>query len=138
VREYKFRAYDTYTKTMLPIVDIIKFTKSEDIYITRNGTYGVGVNIQYQPRIKLMQYTGLHDKNGVEIYEGDIVRLKFQKNSLDVFAKVEYSTTYAQYIVTGTKTILYENEPLSDYEEIEVIGSIYDNPKLLEGGNKKW
>ena len=68
-RDIKFRAYDKHTKIMLPIVDIIKFTKTEAINIIRDGAYGVGVNIQYQPQIQLMQFTGLVDKNLYEIYE---------------------------------------------------------------------
>lgn len=68
-REIKFRAYDKHTKIMLPVVDIIKFTKSESINIMRDGAYGVGITIPYQPHIELMQFTGLYDKNGKEIYE---------------------------------------------------------------------
>jgi uncharacterized phage protein (TIGR01671 family) len=79
MREIKFRAYDKHTKIMLPVVDIIKFTKSEDIYITRDGAYGVGINMQYQPHIELMQYVGLKDKNGKEIYEGDILSNGYEK-----------------------------------------------------------
>lgn len=77
MREIKFRAYDKHTKIMLPVVDIIKFTKSEDISITRDGAYGVGINMQYQPHIELMQYTGLKDKNGKEIYENMIINKKY-------------------------------------------------------------
>lgn len=62
MREIKFRAYDKHTKIMLPVVDVIKFTKSESINIMRDGAYGVGVSIPYQSHIELMQYTGLHDK----------------------------------------------------------------------------
>ena len=57
MRDIKFRAYDTYTKQMLPVVDIIKFTKIESLNITINGAYGVGIAIPYQPNMKLMQYT---------------------------------------------------------------------------------
>ena len=57
MREIKFRAYDTYTKTMLPVVDVIKFTKTEGVNIIRDSAYGVGVCIPYQPSIQLMQYT---------------------------------------------------------------------------------
>ena len=57
MRDIKFRAYDTHTKTMLPVVDIIKFTKIEDVNILRSGAYGVSVCIPYQPTIQLMQFT---------------------------------------------------------------------------------
>ena len=45
---------------------------------------------------------------------------------------VEYSNKYAQYIIVNTGDISMEYEPLGDYENIEVIGNIYDNPELLE------
>lgn len=69
MRDIKFRAYDKHTKIMLPTVDVIKFTKSESINIMRDGAYGVGITIPYQPHIELMQFTGLVDKNLYEIYE---------------------------------------------------------------------
>ena len=86
------------------------------------------MSIPYQPSFVLMQYTGLKDKNGKEIYEGDIVRIKGEAELLDIKAKVEYSETFAQYIITNTKNIVHESEALGDYENIEVIGNIYDNP----------
>lgn len=81
----------------------------------------------------ILQYTGLHDKNGKEIYEGDIIKLHYIKNGLaEQIAKVTYSEDYAQYVITETKCAADEYEPLCDYEDIEVIGNEYDNPELLE------
>lgn len=97
-REIKFRAYDKHTKIMLPVVDIIKFTKSESINIIRDGVYGVGVTIPYQPQIELMQYTGLHDKNGKEIYEGDIVKYKVKGSNLTSKTVMEYNEEHGAFL----------------------------------------
>ena len=82
------------------------------------------------------QYTGLKDKNGNEIYEGDIVFIKGETKLLDITGKVEYSNILAQFIITNTGSIVNEAEPLGDYEEedIEIIGNGFDNPELLEEG----
>ncbi len=80
------------------------------------------------------QYTGLHDENGEEIYEGDIVKVNGE-----IIAEVIWENDYLGYFLYANEENSidsFENgeQPLYDYwGSIEVIGNIYDNPELLGG-----
>lgn len=112
-REIKFRAWDTAAKKFYtPIISVSgKSTDFDD---------NVYTYIEYAD--PLMQYTGLKDKHGVEIYEGDIViRTSYHNNLKEV---VEYRN-YGFYPLS----LVGFN---SDYIHVlEVIGNIYENPELL-------
>lgn len=77
------------------------------------------------------QCTGLHDKNGKEIYRGDIVQGLFaDQEESEIKGQVIYSKGQASYIVIASNNDEWE---LGYLDNLEVIGNIYDNPELLGG-----
>ena len=88
-----------------------------------------GASFTVYDNFTLMQYTGLKDKNGKEIYEGDILRGDCLNES--VYTVVcEYIPEAAEYVLQNHKDYCV-NLSVSLEGDFEIIGNIYENPELL-------
>lgn len=133
-REIKFRVfvdnkmfyqdkYNAYSDNLASIdickktITITEFYNYEDVYRFEDK------------EVKLMQYTGIKDKNGKEIYEGDIVILNDAEEENRCVVKYKYGS----YILIDRDL----REDLSNVEAkfLEVIGNVYENKNLLEENN---
>ena len=126
MREIKFRAWHKKFKFMVRVsgIDMICYDEIRIQYPTVNIRTKSGCIWTNLENVELMQYTGLKDKNGVEIYEGDIVRYaEFNCPVLwskDLMWCIDINNGYGEEMLTA----------YFDYE-LEVIGNIYENKELL-------
>ena len=121
-REIEFRAWDKVGKQgMLGWVKMIE----------------IGIELFFKDSFgfELMQFTGLLDKNGKEIYEGDIANITYTCMRFSHWMKVtdrgvmEWIEKSAQFSFKVNNSILSEE---MEYLEVEIIGNIYENENLLE------
>src|SRR5690606_21196229 len=114
MREIKFRAWDKENEVMIYPKGVL--------FDGRVVNFSCGMLEPFEG-YELMQYTGLKDKNGKEIYEGDIYKAKMHVvktgrtiESIEVVEDIRGDNVYY-------------------YDEVEIIGNIYEHPHLLEVNN---
>jgi len=135
-REIKFRGWDTGINKMWSEIEMGR----DELTINPDGRGFVNVNnitrlSQYYTHIIPLQYTGLRDKNGKEIYEGDIVEFKTNytnKKGGWLNGVVIWDSERYGWALNAENTIydIYDETEGFEYM-VKHIGNIYENPELL-------
>jgi uncharacterized phage protein (TIGR01671 family) len=124
MREIKFRIWDKKTGEMRYNVSV----NSKGMARVCRST---GFALQYDPEyeeLPVMQFVGLRDKNGKEIYEGDIVKFFDGSFKEKIIREVYFDTELLEFGVKNSNALFH----CQFSDEFEVIGNIFENPELLE------
>lgn len=126
MRDIKFRAWDESNKVMHHDFQFIKSgDEGNDWIVFASDKNSINDKIFSNPyfsqQMKIMQYTGLKDNNGKDIYEGDICRQKFSDE-----------TTIGDVRIEATRGAVLSGHTPCWPHDIEVIGNIYESPELVK------
>ena len=142
MREIKFRAYDEQQKIMHLDFEFISSGQEHNDWIIFKSDKQqlkdkvVFDNPYFYKQFKIMQYTGLKDKNGVEIYEGDLLQSFYDDGEIHEVIWHEESASFrvATYLDNRHGGSFAELFFMDDIHENcnKIIGNIYENTELLE------
>nr|DAY13369.1 MAG TPA: YopX protein [Caudoviricetes sp.] len=137
----RFRAWYVLAEEMIDEILMISFVRKEIIGKFSDGSTSVPLKFEDERNgedVVLMQSTGLHDKNGKEIFEGDIVkryRSPFFKAEweyrIEIVIKEEARLLLGRKYGKNFWTIPFHS-PFAKSDLLEVIGNIYENKELLD------
>lgn len=137
MRELKFRAFLKSNRKMYDVLTLDIIDQKALIENTEDKERPLARYVRMS-EIELMQFTGLKDTNGQEIYEGDILKVVRKYSEMDGtqgevadFGEVLFDEGYAAYRVFGEDEIP-EELCYWHQENPYVVGNIYENPELLE------
>lgn len=130
MKEIKFRVWNKLTNKMY------SHKKLEEMLVnlTKND-FIAGIFLPLNSDNEIMQYTGLNDKNGNEIYEGDILKGTTKGNSDEILAITYVKWDRGQFDLFTEMTSDSWEDALFNYMQffdVEVMGNIYENPELLD------
>ena len=123
----KFRAWDTTNKEMFK--DAFAITESGQVVVVEQEFVTSIPDYVFVDHLIVMQSTGLHDKNGKEVFVGDIIKCT-RGCPHEVYLEKEYGGTYIGGMPTIYLKGIREGYAWTGAEEI--LGNIYENPELLE------
>jgi hypothetical protein len=123
----KYRAWDSAKKEMFK--DTFAITESGQVVVVEQESVANSPDYVFVEHLVIMQSTGLKDKNGKEVFVGDII--KCTRGCLhEVYIEKEYGGTYFGGMPAVYLKDLREGYAWTEHEEI--IGNIYENRELLE------
>lgn len=124
----KYRAWDSWQKRMSAVDRIYIDTKGVRLY-DDFGEYWRDFS-----DVELMQSTGLYDKNGKEIFEGDIVQFEdyYMESDLPYINNGIVEWSQGRFNITNRCSVDMEDLLDGEFLDLTTIGNIYDNKELLE------
>ena len=136
---FKFRVWDKELKRMYRVIYLqdlsgtLWITKAVDSLYTQERARS---DVRFDDNVVLMQCTGLKDKNGKLIYEGDLLKSKILQNDYLIFCEkcrsIQPHNLDKGIGCYSCNNDLFFIDVLDDISDIEIIGNIYENPELLE------